>query len=432
MNLIDAIAQVAGLAWPQETAASRTRSLAAAPTAAAKPVLQICSLPITLNPDDYRNPRSGTNPNGDLRSLFALRQLVDPVPNFSHYYSPSASSTEDAYGQILRGAAMLGSGQFAATVLAGARQRFAEQVFPNLDGNPGSWRPIYAVPEDWYDTSDPERYQSIEIDLRGDEGPTSPFVQIDDQAASRAGLQLVTGQGPAGVKPLDQGTRLQSMRMKYLLVQFRRPWLDALLFESGGWFLSRQPQGFCSSGNIADNPGVLPLLPMGMLVATEVELDARWGAADQGRIDAARASGDAVCVGPLALQAADKAKTLQVVGWLSSVVPYSPQDTDLQPGCVLIRNTGAFVMRFSVSWQLGGRTTTQTSGSFPALAARSINIPAEARNLAVAIEIMTFPPPAETWATLATHQFPAAVTRCYQASGTTISPELQEVACTAS
>ena len=428
MNLQDALASsLAASDLPAilaSTVQAQQVSRGAGPTLTVeKPVLQLNLFPITLDTSLYKNALSDSNPNGDTRSLFAFRQLVDPVPSFSPYYAPVGASTEAIYGQILNGATA-GDNAFTQQLIATAQQRFQEKTFADMDGLPGVWRPVYAVPGDWYDTSQVDRFRDLDLDLTAQGGPDSPFAKIGNTVE----LGLSIGDAPSAT-PLDSGTTIRSVHMKYLFVQFRRPWLNPLLFESDGWFLSGQPKGFCSSGKLDDNEGAIPLLPTGMLVAREVSVDAQWSARDRGVLNAAASSGKSVHLGPFSLGTTASTSTLQVIGWLSSLVPFSPKGSDLRPGSIVVTNKGVFTARFSVSWQQASQAVTKQSGSLLALAAGNIDIPVGATNVLIKVDIMTAPWPAETWRTVATYDCDTPVKRCYEVSGTTWSPVIKEIDC---
>ncbi len=431
MNLFDALAtSVAAADYPAILASTTPERPVAADvpllkvSVAEKPVLQFSFLPITLDAALYRNALSDSNPKGDMKPLFAFRQLADPIPSFSQYYTPSTGSTEQIYGGIVQSAA--GENDFTLRAIDGARKQFDLTTFARMDGSVGdNWRPVYAIPEDWHDTSQDSRFRDLDIDLTGDGGPDSPFATIGAQRA----LGLLVGGEPGGGTPLDPGTTIRSVHMKYMFVQFRRPWLNPLIFETGGWYLSSQPEGYCSSGSLDDNHGALPLLTTGMLVAKEISVDAEWSERDRARLADARSSGMPISLGPLSLTASAGSSTLQVIGWISSLVPYSPRSTDLRPGSIVVTNKGAFVARFSMTWQEGATVVNRESGSMLALAATDISIPADARNISIKVEIMTAPWPMETWRTIATYQSQLPVKRCYEVSGTTITPAIKEIAC---
>ncbi len=284
--------------------------------ASSKPVLQFIPLPAVLNPDRFANARSNDNPNGDLRPLFAFRNLVDPLPNVSTYFTTQGTSTEDVYGMILNGAVADGAKSMAAGVLADGRKRFAEIYFHNMDGTPGEWRPVYAEPSDWYNPLN--HFQELDIDL-GEEGSAdSPYTIIGGGAS----LRLLRGNEPG--RDLDRETKLRTLRMKCLLVTLRRPWLYQMLFRVSGWHLPQQPRGFCSSGLLDANDGAFPLLPTAILLAKDLALDATWSKADRDFID--KADGP-VSLGPFPIDTETFTTGLQVVAWISALTPLSPEES---------------------------------------------------------------------------------------------------------
>jgi hypothetical protein len=387
---------------------------------ATKPVLQLNQFPTTLDTEIYKDALSGSNPNGTEASLFAFRQLVDPVPTFSRSYSPSANSTEDVYETLLTGASIDGESEFAAGVLSEAKDRFQSGTFAYLDGTPKVWRPVYAVPEDWYAAGD--RFKSLKIDLDTLGSADSPFGIIggDESLELRLGGDLVRNR-------LSSETKLYSIQMEYLLVGFRRPWLNPMLFDASDWFLSGQDAGFCSSGSMSKNDGVLPLIPTGLLLGRSVDVSADWSKADAALVKGAESAGKAVFLGPFMLSAPNGASsTLQVIGWTSNLVPFSPKITKKLAGSILVDNSGAFIARFSVEWNEGGDRHSQKSGNFPVLASKEIGIPVNGTKIVVKIDIMTSPWPFETWKTVATFQLDKPVVKKYALSGVTGNPIIQE------
>ncbi len=392
--------------------------------AAAKPVLQLASIPMTLDAARYRDARSDSNPDGDLIPLYEFRSLVDPVPEFSRFYTPGTASTERTYEAILNGAVVSEGHSFAATVLSKAKKQFMEKSFAPMDGTSGVWRPIYATPQDWYDFSKLDRFRDLNIDLT-DQDKDAPYSAIGGPTS----LRLSAAGQKRDEKVLDPQTTLRALRMKYMLVSLQRPWLNPLLFQSSGWYLSQQASGFCSSGDRDANTGVFPLLPTALLLATDVSVDAAWSGADRAFIDSAHLSGSPLSVGPFTLDPPGADSSVRVVGWISSLVPYSPKDSDLRSGSVLVTNRGAFICRFSAAWSQNGRQVTEDSGNFPVLAAKSIGIPAGAKAIVVTLEIMTFPVPFETWQTVATLHFDDPARKCFELTGTTIDAQFKEVTC---
>jgi hypothetical protein len=420
MSVIDAIAASLGAA--EQAALTRTTGPAVARAAgpAAKTILQLNQFPMTLDPAIYENAFSNTNPSGNRKSLFAFRELADPVPTFSRTYAPSANSIENVYETLLIGAAVDGDSAFAAGVLNEARERFESEKQAYLDGGLGSWRPVYAVPADWC-TAGPDRFKSLKIELSDLASPNSTFGTI----GGKESLELrLSGSAPAG---LSSETKLDSIQMEYLLVGLRRPWLTPMLFETSDWYLSGQDAGFCSSGSMTENNGVLPLIPTGLLLGRNVNLSGQWSKTDAALINNAASAGTTVSLGPFMLSAPGESNSsLQVIGWTSELVPFSPRITSQSAGSIHVENSGGFVARFSVEWNEGNNRRSQSSSNFPVLAAKEIGIPVNSTKIVVKIEIMTAPRPFETWKTVATYQFDKPIVKKYRLSGITLNPQVKE------
>lgn len=334
MNLINAIANSVNLpkgflsndvrltkSQPTFHAKQRGRSDSKRNDTQPKPILQLNPLPITIEPSQYQNAKSNSNPNGDLKPLFALRQLVDPVPKFEHDYVASSYSTEMLYASILNGATIVNNEPFTSSVIGNAKSSFAENALQDMDGTPGNWRPIYAIPEDWA-SADISRFKEVSIDF-DNTTKNSAFDTIQGQD------QLFWTLGNNQTQSLNAKSKIKSVKMKYLFVAFRRPWFDLLLFKMGNWFIQGQQSGFCSSGTTKLNNGILPLLPTGMLIAKDIVVDADWHADDQAIVDQLAATGKTGCLGPFNLSRAKTSNSsLQVIGWVSEVVPFSPSGNE--------------------------------------------------------------------------------------------------------
>ena len=308
----------------------RTAALAAGP--AARPVLQLNDVPWPLNPADYRNPYSNTNPQGDQRTLYAFRALVDPVPEFGRAYRPSARSTERIYQNLVQGASVQMGQDFAVAVLASARQAFEASALENLVVTPGKWHPVYAAPSDWYDPVQLGRFQPIELDLAESNG-SGPFILLAGSEPLR--WRLGDPRRPEVTKQPDPDTRPTSLRFRCLQVTLERPWLDFELLGLRGWYLQGQPEGYYSTGRTETNQGVLPLVPTRLLLGTDIRLDARVGPNDRDLVRRAVATGASLSLGPFELGsvalAGDRVRAvpadkpaLYLVGWCSDLVPLSP------------------------------------------------------------------------------------------------------------
>ncbi|MEB3181632.1 MAG: hypothetical protein VKL59_21745 [Nostocaceae cyanobacterium] len=343
MNLSTAIAN----ALYQDKVAQDSTQQVMATADVNKPVFQLSYFPLTINPKNYANPHSNTNPDGDYLTLYAFRQLVDPIPSFSRFYSPSGGSTEMVYGDLIFGASVIPNSDYASRVISSAQRTYSYHELSNLDGIPGTWRPVYATPEDWYETTQPQRFRPIKIDLTNLDTKDAPFIVLGGEDADILYWRLENPRDrKAEVRKIDTKTKLQSLSFKCLEVTLTRPWLNFQFFQLQGWFLQGQPRGFCSTGSTTQNNGVLPLLPTKILIGTEIELTADWAKSDRELLQIAVNNNQPICLGPFsfnpnswkqpipnALTATSDKNTISsttwhVVGWFSSLVPLSPQTED--------------------------------------------------------------------------------------------------------
>lgn len=343
-----------------------------------RPVLQLTYFPLAIDPADYANPQSNTNPSGSYLSLYAFHQLVDPVPGFTRYYSPTNASTERVYGNVINGAAVVPGSEYTRQIISSAQTMYSHSKLSNLSGIIGTWHPDYATPEDWWDTDQIHRFRTIELDLENLSASGSPYTLLDGETEDD-GLAWKIGHGSdtsVEVRAIGRDTRLKTLTFKGLEVYIRRTaWFDSQVFQTGGWYLQGQPKGFCSTGTTRNNTGILPLVPTSFVLGIDVEITADWSTDDKQILDMAVKGDRFVSLGPFALSSGRfKGSTLrrsstgapltppgslpsiarpervlsslpsftaaftskntvtapvwQIIGWISSLVPQSPQSED--------------------------------------------------------------------------------------------------------
>lgn len=314
-----------------------------APADAQKPVFQLATFPLAINPASFVNPATNINPNGSYTALYAFRALVDPVPNFARYYLPAAgASTEMLWGDFVNGASVRGEAGFAQLALARAQQNFSQYALNNLSGGPGQWRPVYAAPEDWFDFDVQGRFVDFEIDLGNPDTTQTPFATIAGSPPASLSWLIARPGAHAAPLGLDPKTRLKNLRAKALVVAFSRPWLDIGLFQTTGVYLQGQSRGLYSSGDLAVNRGLLPLLPAAFCLATDIQIEADWAGTDMHVLTQAAQNSARVVLGQFALSSGAAAPGLprytatfkdgvvsspavQIIGWISALVPLCPQ-----------------------------------------------------------------------------------------------------------
>jgi hypothetical protein len=279
-----------------------------------KQILQLNAFPVQLNPETFANARSNSNPNGSLLPLYAFRSMVDSIPHFATCYSPSQRSSENIYGQIVYGASVTEESSFATRVLSDAKTIFEMMTFPNLDGSPGVWRPVYSFPEDWHDISQSGKF--IDTNL-------TDF--LDQYILLGSPVPLSWRVNDSEPQNLSPRTIIESIQFKFLSVNLIRPWFNSMLFSIGGWVLSGQAKGFCSSGRLDDNKGVFPLLPTGLIICSNIKFAANWDQADIGYLELAESEENKVSLGPFLIEPKRAASSFSLMGFVSTLIPFSPQ-----------------------------------------------------------------------------------------------------------
>ena len=309
------------------------------PRAPPPPVIQTTPIAMPIDPATYRNARSPSNPNGSLLPLYAFRELVDPVPTFTRYYSPGPVPTESAYRNLLAGAFVPdAASSFTREVLANAQQQFAAGALPPLDGTPtSSWHPVYADPPNWFDVN-VTQYQPLTLATGG--LPSKSSFTVLQGGASVAAWRIAGGN--EAPEALDPATQILSASLRYLMVSISRPWLDFTLFRLNNWALGGQGAGFYSSGDVTANDGLMPLIPTAIILGTNASITARFGPQDRALLKSLVESGTDIALGPVPLRiqalsaldtAADGTVTLGsslpfIVAWVSALVPLAPAMKD--------------------------------------------------------------------------------------------------------
>ncbi len=125
------------------------------------------------------------------------------------------------------------------------------------------------------------------------------------------------------------------VRFRYLLVTIERRWMKPELLSLAGVSVPGRAKASFSNGDGENNPGLLPLIPSGLLVARDITLEANWDDADLQRIHEATSGTRSVAFGPLVMsgggdQRATKignaitAPGLQILGRISHLTPLCP------------------------------------------------------------------------------------------------------------
>src|SRR3712207_3665336 len=101
-------------------------------------------------------------------------------------------------------------------------------------------------------------------------------------------------------------------------------------------------------------------------------------------------------------------------------------NTNNSSSYIQVKNSGVFFASFNVVYLLGDQVYNVDSYEFGSGITKRINIPPNATNITVEIQIAEF---IGVWATIMTTIFQSSGQYCFQTSGTTISPYCQQISC---
>lgn len=329
---------------PKASKSSRLKSTSmqiAAPAPApaapvtAQPVLQLSAIPQEINLDDFKNPHTPTNPNGDYISLYRFRQLANEIPSFAKFYYPSSFTIEDVYGNILNGATITPNSSFTSMSFYNAKKKFSSSTLSGLAGIPEDWRPAYASPDDWYDIS---KYGDsfIEVCINPScpsEGFNNNFYIIQENSGNQLCWNYAAG-NEVSTSNLTSDTKITSISFKLMLVQVIRPWLDLSILQMNGWYLDNEPIGFISSGDYGNNGGIFPLYLSTMIVGTDLQVQGNLSKTDNQLVSNMLTNNLPLGLNNLLVKTlektADGADLLTnsgyfIAGWISSLVGQSPK-----------------------------------------------------------------------------------------------------------
>ena len=131
-----------------------------------------------------------------------------------------------------------------------------------------------------------------------------------------------------------------------------------------------------------------------------------------------------------------KTITYDLYNWKNYSVSYTPSEevedrfnvcnalTDVGMGVISVRNVGAYIAKFTVSYHIDGHRYTKESESFTAGVTKSIEIPAGATNILVeALDAWFF----GSWTVIFSEVFAEPVVKKYRVSGTTLDPSYEEI-----
>lgn len=230
-------------------------------------------------------------------------------------------------------------------VFSNAQKQFSNMRLTSGDGL-NEFRPSYAIPSNWYDTEADNTWTSIKVDsksLKTEEH--SDFSKFSIGNNSDYGLWSF---GASVNKDAENKTKHSlaenlTVSFDFLRVTISRPWMNALLFNLGGWSIPQSKGiGSISNGTREQAGPDMPLLTTSFIVARNVKITGDWTESEKSDVSNSLNGNTSIGWGPFALKGSfansskDKkssatfdgktisAPGMQIIAWVNTVVPLSP------------------------------------------------------------------------------------------------------------
>lgn len=299
-----------------------------------RPFIQLNKTPHVIELDQYTNPLTAENPTGSGLATFRLSQLANAVPTFTAHYNRSSNLIDELWPEIIMNA----SSEKAPirSLFSKAQKKYETFKLQEFSQVSDTWLPVYPKPANWANIiRSTKNLESLKLDLSNPNELTDGFDLIEDASFS---WYTDNGTDTFENKALGTDSKIEEIEMKIMRVDFIREWYNPRIFKLKDWKIDGFEKGFYSSGDRLNNDGVFPLLPISMIIGTEVTVQGSIGQQDQDLINDNIKKNKTFSLGPFVLgsKAAstiiqtnnDKVKlssnNAHIIGFISELTPFSP------------------------------------------------------------------------------------------------------------
>jgi hypothetical protein len=296
------------------------------------PILQLCSLPIVLNIDNFKRKTNPIYEPRNIGSNLLFSELADSIPLLLPKYCRSQNSVKEIWGNILNTASA--TSNYTTRIISESKDKFDSARFSGIAGYPDDWYPVGAVPVDWSELLEDERnLVQIEIDMERDNDP-SGFITIEDDADHLSWHIFERKRKKKKQINLAAASSIKKIVVKVLKVDFVRHWFNFEFFSVSNWGIEGVPIGYFSTGKLVGNKGVFPLLTQSVLIGHSVTIEGDFDPRDR-LIFANRDRNKSLSLGPFSLDQNTiienekgveviKSNVKHVIGFISMPIPLSP------------------------------------------------------------------------------------------------------------
>ena len=238
-----------------------------------------------------------------------------------------ASSINDAISSVIRSSQRLVSDEFKSPPLAGE----------------GKWLRSYALPTSWASASAKgSKLKFTSAYLNKTE--SSVAQKYSAELSASWGLWHGSAKASGGNKEENKHMDAQNFTLEaeLITVSIMRPWFNPLLFTMNQWFVEGYEKNQISNADAANLKGIMPLVPVGLVIARDVKISADFSEEDKKTISSQLDTEASFGWGPFGIKGGYSRETsssemktkfdgatlqlpgLQVIAWISSITPASP------------------------------------------------------------------------------------------------------------
>lgn len=233
-------------------------------------------------------------------------------------------------------------------IIREAQQTMNTSSFESNLGRPDPWYLAYALPTDWADPNNGERFMDLSLkssSLRSQSN--SNFRSYGGGASWFGGLFSVGGSfsGSSGSQNFHMEADNLELSAKLFTVRIYRPWLNGLLFRTNSWFVQGFNKNGISNGKLQGNEfSALSLIPTAFVVARDVKIKANFTSQDMQHVQNSFSGSAGFGIGPFRLggsysysSSSSSFKStndggvievpgLHILAWISEIVPPCPPE----------------------------------------------------------------------------------------------------------
>jgi hypothetical protein len=130
--------------------------------------------------------------------------------------------------------------------------------------------------------------------------------------------------------PQPVTTSSMTITFEYCLVTAERDWLSDAFLASKDWYIPGLKAGELSSGTVENNTGLIPFLPIAMILVRKLNISGSWTGQDADALSTAAALGPFNLMGRSINQQNSSLSCtgMQLLAWLCQVQPMLPPESD--------------------------------------------------------------------------------------------------------